>query len=335
MKLKLFLGFFGLVICCIILAILFFAQLFMPTLSEKKEFNFSLSEKITRKEVSQTLQKKGLIHSSIPFDIYVNLVYGERNFVKGEYKIFTPITAAALAKLLMQGPGFQERAITIIEGWNRKDIARYLEKEHIATEKDFLEMTHTAEPFLDIGVLSQKPKNVDMEGYLFPDTYRIFEHATSEDIIRKMIENLNSKITPEIITEIKSHNQTIHKMLTLASIVEREVQSDADRAIVADMLYRRLKLGMPLQVDSTISFITGKQTDRSSLSDLQIDSPYNTYKYKGLPPGPIANPGLSSIRAVVYPKPNEYLFFLTTSEGEVKYARTYEEHLENKRKYLK
>lgn len=335
MKLKLFLAFFAVIICFVVLVVLFFAPLFAPTISEKKEFTIFITKEVTRKDVSQILKKNGLIHSIIPFDIYINGVFGQREFVKGEYRIFTPITAASLAKLLMQGPGFQERSITIIEGWNRKDIARYLAHENIISEKDFLDATHTVEPFSDIAVISHKPKNVDMEGYLFPDTYRIFEHATAEDIIRKMITNLDSQITQEMMNEIISHGQTVHEMLTLASIIEREVQSDSDRALVADLLYRRLKTGMPLQVDSTISFITGKQESRSSLTDLQIDSPYNTYKYKGLPPGPIANPGLSSIRAVVYPKSNEYLFFLTTPEGEVKYARTYQEHLENKRKYLK
>ncbi len=335
MKLKLL----GVIFLCAVLGIgmgtLFFAPLFTPLANEKKEYVVTITKNTPREQVIRTLQEKGLIHSQIPFELYIKIMYGPQYFKEGEYRIFSPITAVSIAKLFFQGPTVQERTIQIIEGWNRKDIARYLEKEGVGRADDFLELTHTIEPFSDIVLLSKKPHNLDMEGYLFPDTYRIFSNAKPQDIVRKMLTNLESKITAEMLSEMRSHDQTIHEALTLASIVEREVQADVDRALVADLLYRRLKLGMPLQVDSTISFITGKQNDRSSLSDLQIDSPYNTYKYKGLPPGPIANPGLSSIRAVVYPKANEYLFFLTTFEGEVKYARTYEEHLENKRKYLK
>ncbi len=314
---------------------LFFAPLFIPLSGEKKEYVITITNSMPQEKVVKTLQEKGLIHSQIPFELYLKIMYGSGHFKEGEYRIFSPISAVSVAKLFFQGPKIQERTIKIIEGWNRKDIAKYLEKEGVGRADDFLELTHTVEPFADIALLSKKPINVDMEGYLFPDTYRIFSDAKPQDIVRKLIANLESKITAEMLSEIRSHGQTVHEALTLASIVEREVQTDTDRALVADLLYRRIKLGMPLQVDSTISFITGKQNDRSSLTDLQIDSPYNTYKYKGLPPGPIANPGLSSIRAVVYPKANEYLFFLTTPEGEVKYARTYAEHLENKRKYLK
>ncbi len=335
MKLKLFSIIFLCVIIGIVIGALFFAPLFAPLTNEKKEYVVTITKNTTRADVIRTLQEKGLIHSKIPFELYVKIMYGSKYFKEGEYRIFSPITAVSVAKLFFQGPSVQERTIKIIEGWNKKDIAHYLEKEGVTRADDFLELTHTIEPFTDIALLSEKPHNLDMEGYLFPDTYRIFSNAKPQDIVRKMITNLESKITPEMRTEMRSHGQTIHEALTLASIVEREVQIDTDRALVADLLYRRLKLGMPLQVDSTISFITGKQNNRSSLSDLQIDSPYNTYKYKGLPPGPIANPGLSSIRAVVYPKANEYLFFLTTPEGEVKYAKTYEGHLENKRKYLK
>ncbi|MCH8049733.1 endolytic transglycosylase MltG [Patescibacteria group bacterium] len=128
---------------------------------------------------------------------------------------------------------------------------------------------------------------------------------------------------------------TMHEVITLASIVEREVRSAEDMANVADVFLKRLDIGMALQADSTVNYVTGKDTPAISLDDREIESPYNTYKYPGLPPGPISNPGVAALQAVVNPSSNPYLYFLTTPEGEVIYAQTHEGHVENKAQYLR
>ena len=134
--------------------------------------------------------------------------------------------------------------------------------------------------------------------------------------------------------EIKKQGKTIFEVVSLASIIEREVPNDEDKKMIADIFLKRLNIGMALQSDATINFITGKGMTQPTYDDLKIDSLYNSYLYPGLPPGPISNPGLSSIEAVIYPISNNYYFFLTTKEGEVIYSVDYDEHLRNKAKYL-
>lgn len=146
---------------------------------------------------------------------------------------------------------------------------------------------------------------------------------------------MEKKYTPEMRDKTKELGFSIHEILTLSSIIEKEVSSDEDRAIVSGIFHKRLKVGMGLQSDATVNYATGKGETRPSYDDISVDSPYNTYKYRGLPPGPISNPSLSAIRAALAPKESPYLYFLTTEEGKVIYSRTYEEHIIAKRKYLK
>ena len=146
---------------------------------------------------------------------------------------------------------------------------------------------------------------------------------------------MSSKLTAELRAEIKRQGKTIHEILTLASIIEKEVSSDKDRKLVADIFYKRLDAGVALQADSAVNYVTGKSTPRASAQDLAKESPYNTYRYRGLPPGPIASPGLSAILAAVYPTANPYWYFLTTPAGQAIYSKTFEEHVANKAKYLR
>ncbi|MBI4281601.1 endolytic transglycosylase MltG, partial [Candidatus Uhrbacteria bacterium] len=194
----------------------------------------------------------------------------------------------------------------------------YLEKEDVAKTKEFLEKTK------------------DLEGYLFPDTYRIFKDATVQEIVVKMRANFDRKVTSEMRSEIKKQKKTLDEILIMASMLEREVRSPEEMQIVSDIFWRRLAIGMPLQADSTINFVVGGKRPRATYDDLKIDSPYNTYKYRGLPPGPIGNPGLSAITAAIYSKKNDYWFFLTTEDdGHAVFAKTLDEHNRNRGKYLK
>jgi len=185
----------------------------------------------------------------------------------------------------------------------------------------------------EYSILASKPRNLDLEGYLFPDTYRIFRDASVTDVVKKMLGNLEAKLTPQMKKDITDSGKTIHEVLTLASIVEKEVSSDKDRKLVADIFYKRLKAGIALQADSTVNYVTGKSVSRASASDLEVESLYNTYQHRGLPPGPISNPSLSSIISAIYPTPNTYLYFLTTPSGEVIYNETFEGHVEDKNRY--
>jgi len=146
---------------------------------------------------------------------------------------------------------------------------------------------------------------------------------------------LENKMSADFLAEINRQKKTVHEILTLASILEKEVSTENDRKIVADIFYKRLEIGMALQADSTVNYASGKSVPRASGKDLETDSPYNTYKYKGLPPGPICNPSLSAIKAAIYPAKNDYWYFLTTPDGKVIYSKTHDEHVKAKAKYYR
>ncbi|NUM25191.1 MAG: endolytic transglycosylase MltG [Candidatus Buchananbacteria bacterium] len=288
-------------------------------------------------KISHELKRAGLIRNAYVFQLYVWTHDIDTRLQDGEYFLSPAQNLKEIAQILSRGAGLtKEVTLTFIEGWNNQDIAEYLEELGIASQDDFFEIIQTKADWWDeYELLASRPKNHDLEGYLFPDTYRVFHDATITDIVRKTLDNLDKKITPELRQEISRQGKTIHEILTLASILEKEVSSDKDRKIVADIFYKRLAIGMPLQADSTVNYATGKSVARSSADDLQADSPYNTYKHKGLPPGPIANPSLSSIMAAIYPEKNAYYYFLTTPDGHVVYNETHDGHVADKAKYYR
>jgi UPF0755 protein len=183
--------------------------------------------------------------------------------------------------------------------------------------------------------LKDKPKYVGLEGYLFPDTYRVYADATIKDIVTKMLENFGKKLTPEMRLEIAKQKKTIFQVVTVASLVEAEARSDADRHLVADIIWRRLAFGMPLQLDSTVNYATGGKKAAISLAEQALNSPYNTYRYPGLPLGPINNPALTALQSAIYPEENNYWYFLTGTDGKMYYAKDLNGHNINKYRYLK
>lgn len=286
--------------------------------------------------ISQNLKKEGLIRSSVLFDIYAWRSGFDYKLQAGEYEVPKNLSIKEIVQLLSLSREIPQNKITIIEGWKNTEIAEYLEKEGIVKSSEFFTVVSLKDDWWDdYEFLKEKPKNVDLEGYLFPDTYLIYKNASSKEIIQKMLDNFAKKITQQMLDETSALEMSLHEIVTLASIIEKEVSSNEDRELVSGIFHSRLKLGIGLQADSTVNYITGKNISRSSLDDISLDNPYNTYKYKGLPPGPINNPGLSAIRAAIYPKSSEYLYFLTTPDGRVIYSKTFDEHVLAKRKYLR
>ena len=230
-----------------------------------------------------------------------------------------------------------ENQVTLIEGLTLEQMAEVLVEEGVISLPDeFIVATSKGlARFVDrFSFLESKPADQDLEGYLFPDTYRFFKDSTIDEIVVKILENFDNKLSVEMRRAIADSGRTIHEVVTLASIVEREVRGQQDQATVAGLFTNRLDINLALQADSTINYITKSGRDRSTLADLEIDSPYNTYKYPGLPPGPISNPGLSALQAAVNPAETDFLYFLTDSEGGVHYATTFEGHQQNRQLYL-
>jgi UPF0755 protein len=266
----------------------------------------------------------------------------DRKIRAGAYTVSPPATLFRLLKTLENPDAQEEKTITIIPGWDLEDIADYLEKEGVVSSTEFYRLA--GEParlktpsYKDFpNVLEGKPSAVSLEGYLAPNTYRIFADAPGEEVMRKLIEARAGEFDSEMLTLFANSKRTMHQTLIIASIVEREVQSDDDRRKVADIFWRRLDAGWGLQADSTVHYAVRKKGDLfTTKDDRGRDSPWNTYKYAGLPPGPIGNPSVSAIRSAINPEGNSYWYFLTTLHGEVKYAETIEDHNRNVARYLR
>ena len=246
-------------------------------------------------------------------------------------------------------PEVVQNTVRFIEGWSVLDTAEVKDvktKEVIFTEDQMIAAQKAVLAEFDFFGDTVKPKN--LEGYLFPDTYFVIKDNGPEVFIEQMTETLGNKLTPEIRAQIVKNNMTIYETLTLASIIEKEVGRNEDggyledkeelekeRKIVASVFYNRLKIGMPLQSDATVNYVTGKNTRAVTYADLEVDSKYNTYKYNGLPPGPIGNPSWSAILATVYPEKTDYFYFLSKKDGTAVFSRTLDEHNVNKARYLK
>lgn len=239
--------------------------------------------------------------------------------------------------LRLQQAERSEQSITIIEGWRLTDVVADLVQEGVATEAELSSALEIGNWRDQYDFLSDSDVK-SLEGFLFPDTYKIFTDATAEDVIAKLLDEFDAKVTAKMRQDLREQNRSLLEAVILASIIEREISNkpafDSDRRMVAGIFWNRIKIGMGLQSDATVNYATGKSLTRPSLKDLEIDSPYNTYKYRGLPPGPINNPSLASIMAVIYPTPSDNFYFLTDDSGKAYFGKTYAEHQENIRKYL-
>lgn len=236
-----------------------------------------------------------------------------------------------------------EVVVTIIPGWNLRQVAEYLVKQGLASSTqdvykitgkpvyDYRRTVFVLPKIDELKILDDKPAHVSYEGYLAPETYRVFKDASVLDILKKLIGQREKEITPEIWSEITKSGRSFYEILTMASLLEEEAQNPDDKAKVADILWRRYDKNWALQVDSSVHYAINKTgTVFTTKQERDFVSPWNTYKYPGLPLGPIANPGLDAIKAALYPEKNSYWYFLTGKDGAVHYAKTLEEHNANK-----
>lgn len=288
--------------------------------------------------ISYNLKKQNIVCDSFAFETYLWLLKSEGKIKAGKYIFNLPLNIQEVTQILITGQdGGVEKSITFIEGWSIQDMDNYLETEGVITKGEFIALAQDKEGKLknEYDFLSNIPKNVDLEGFLFPDTYRVFKDATGEDVIIKMLNNFDSKLSDKMKEDIKAQGKTIFEIVTMASVIEKEVRSVNDMKIVSGIFWDRIKNGQPLESCATIGYILGEDKIRYSYEDTRIDSLYNTYINRGLPIGPISNPGLQAIEAAIYPEFTDYNYFLSTPEGETIYSATYEEHLRNSDKYLK
>ncbi len=267
-------------------------------------------------KITSDLESLHIIRSPFWFRTAVILQGGERGVIAGDYLLDEKAGPINIAYRLVHARFHLTTArITIPEGWDSTQIADYLKKNLVN--------------FNQVRFLNIAKKE---EGYLFPDTYFVSPTIKPEVLIDKMEKTFNEKIksVPGIATTTKS----LGDIITMASILENEARTTESRRIIAGILWKRLQLGMPLQVDATFLYINGKNTYQLTADDLKINSPYNTYLYKGLPPGPIDNPGVDALFAAVNPITTKYLYYLSSRDGTIHYAQTFEQHKRNAELYL-
>lgn len=315
-----------------------------------KEKNIVIEKGQGVKEISRLLKQAGYIKSTFGFETLIWFKGLSGKLQAGEYNLPSDLSLGDLIDYLSKGIGaVQERELKIIEGWTVSQIDAYLMSEgliqdnalrslvidELKIQNEKIKITNQKLKIDDFDFLKDKPALVGLEGYLFPDTYRLFKDAKLEDIIVKMLQNFDKKLTPEMRQEIERRGRTIFDIVRMASIIEAEVPHLEDRQIVSDILWKRLETGMLLQVDSTLNYVTGNKSRALSSEELKIDSRYNSYKYPGLPPTPIGNPGFDALRAAIYPQESPYWYFLSAKDGTTIFSKTFEEHIAAKAKYLK
>ena len=342
-------SYLGVIILFFLIGIFLWQAFYLPKdLNIKESKLFLVKGKQGLFQISENLEEQGLIKDKFLFDFYVILKRGEKKLQAGEYYLNPSMSIATIAKKIISGDTAKE-ILTIPEGWNLKDIGFYFENKGMFMAEelfelvgfpliDYLKVTDLPTPkdFSDeFGFLKNKPKNIGLEGYLFPDTYYVERAEELEGIVRKMLDNFDKKLTAYLREEIQNQNKTIFEIITTASLLEKEVKTLEEKKLVSGILWKRRDYEFPLQVDATITYITGKKTIKVSKEETQIDSPYNTYKYLGLPLGPICNPGIDSILAALYPEDSQYWYYLSIPTGETIFSKTLEEHNIAKAQYLK
>lgn len=301
-------------------SLLWWKQAVKPVNStDKTPIAFIIKREETARGIAERLQKKRLVRSSVAFFLLARFGGVADRIQAGQFRLNPSMDLITLAEELTHGT--TDILLTIPEGFRNEEIALKLTQELSIPEDEFLKSAK--------------------EGYMFPDTYLIPENASVSAIIDIFLKNFNKKVTSDLKKKAGEKDLALDEVIKIASLVEREAKLPEDRPLIASVILNRLKIGMKLDIDATIQYTLGYQPSQKSwwkksltLEDLEINSPFNTYKNPGLPPTPIANSGLAAIRAVVEAPDTEYLYYIADKKGKSHFAKTIEEHKANIAKYL-
>lgn len=298
-----------------------------------QEINVTIPVGSSNQQIAKILADSGVIKNKYAFLLLSKYLGYDKSLKAGSYILDSAWSLTQVLEELSKGQ-VQTTTFTIPEGYHIEQIADRLSAKGLVNREKFLSMADSSKfdfPFL---------KDVDgegylLEGYLFPDTYQITKEMDESDIIKMMLKRFTEVYDEEMRDRAKIMGLTDHELITIASMIEKEAKFDEDRPLIASVIYNRLKIGMPLQIDATIQFALGKPKAKLYKKDLKVESPYNTYLNYGLPPGPIGAPGKASIQAALYPENTDYLFYLAKSDGTHVFSKTLQEHNAAKQKYIK
>lgn len=299
--------------------------------SEKKQFVVESGQSLD--EISSNLQKEGIIKSRFVFALYLKYKGKAGSIQAGDYQIAGNLNIVDVCGILTYG-NITSGRITIPEGWTISQIGAYLEKNNIVKKVAFTEAAkYSAQKDGKYAFLAGFTEGESLEGFLYPDTYEVAKDVTADDIVAKMLGNFDKKFTTSMRDKVKTSGLNTYEVITLASIVEREVSKAEDRKLVASVFLNRLNADMPLESCATIQYVLGVSKMQFTYEETRTPSPYNTYINPGLPKGPIGNPSIDSIEAVLYPEKSNYYYFLS-SKGTTYFSKTLDEHNAKKAQYL-
>lgn len=330
---------FKVIIPVIIIAGLIVTKLYLdnavkPVSADKLvQKNIEIPEGSTTDNISEILKDNDLIKSQAIFKLYSKLEDRSSQYKAGSYELSTGMNQEEIMDQLVKGGKLKTSdSFTIPEGFELKQIADRLDENGFADKDKFLALTADVNKFKsDYDFLKDLPKESTLEGYLYPATYEVFEDATEEEIIRKMLDAFDNIYTSEIQLKGKELGMNTNEIMILASIIEREAVLEKERPTMSGVFHNRLKVDMPLQSCATVQYALGERKPVLSNKDVKIESNYNTYINAGLPPAPISSPGVASIKAAVNPEDIDYLFFVRTGDdGSHTFTTTYNEHLNAK-----
>jgi UPF0755 protein len=293
--------------------------------------NFTIQVGEGAGDIAQRLEEENLITNSFAFVFYLNLKQVGNKLQAGEYVLKENLTMPEVAEILTKGQ-IQTNKITIPEGWDLEKIALSLETKGFVKKDAFLAQARVENYRGKYPFLGTLPEESTLEGFLYPDTYQLSKSADANEIITKMLDNFGKKIKP-YESDISKSKFTLYEIVNLAAVVEREVAKADDRKLVASVFLNRLNINMALESCATIQYILDDNKKQFTYEETRTPSPYNTYINRGLPRGPIGNPSIESIAAVVRPVESSYLYFLS-SEGITYFSKTLDEHNVKKAKYL-
>ena len=266
--------------------------------------------------VAKQLKDAGIIKYKGLFELYCSVSHAKTKIDPGTYELSTNYDYRALVKKMQVGSGAMVTTkVTIPEGYTMEQIFHKLEDENVCSYDDLMDAAANYSynySFIDQSMQGDAKR---LEGFLFPDTYEFYQGMQASSAINKFLENFHDRLTAEMLEKADERGMTMQEVVTVASMIEKEAANDDERAMIAAVIYNRIEAGMPLQIDSTIMYVLPEHKDVLTVEDTKIDSPYNTYQNKGLPPTPIANPGLASIKATLSPASTQALYYALDAES--------------------
>lgn len=324
-------------VICIALLSLSVAWYSLSAATIQKSGQVAVEPGMAPSQVWQQLTEQGYSQYSLPWRYYGWRAGDEFRIQAGTYELQAGEPISVVMRRLAEGETLNtDTSVTFPEGFTLRQIAERTAAKGIGTTEAFQQQAIIGNYQTTFPFLAGLPAERSLEGYLFPETYRLATDDTPDDVLKRMLVTFSKKVTENMPSQMsfRGRMRTLDQVVTMASIIEREVIKDEDMAIVAGILWKRFDESIGLDADATIRYALNKWDGALTVQDLQIDSPYNTRRYRGLPPGPISNPGSRALQAILQPQASDFYYYLSAPDGQTIFSRTNEEHNANKAKYL-